>query len=57
MRCFHPCHAHPGEKACAAITVSGPPSLEGKAFGDGYIHVGRIETRCGCPGLEQGVVP
>lgn len=55
MRCFHPCHTHQDEKACRAITISGPPSDQGRAVRDSYEHVGRSATPCDCPGLVQGV--
>lgn len=45
-RCKHIAH----ENLCRTITISGPPSLEGKKVGDGYEHTGRTETPCECMG-------
>lgn len=47
--CDHADHMHPAGGPCVAVTITGPPSLEGKPVGDGYDHIGRDELTCRCP--------
>ena len=50
QRCQHEPHKHSGN-GCATITISGPPSDQGKPVGDSYQHIGRTETICDCTGF------
>lgn len=41
---------HPA-RPCCTVTVTGPPSDQGRPIGDGYTHGGRTVTECGCTAM------